>query len=318
LKESGSWAPRGEISEAVRRADDRFPLTPKGLVEPLREPTRYSFLLMVMNEVPNIVLFLGRFHPLLVHLPIGFLVLLVGLESLARLRRYRGANACAGYVLVMLVPAAVVSAGCGWLLSQSGEYEGELLRLHRWLGFATALLCGLVALCHWRRWTRAYLIFLYLSAVVLGLTGHFGGSLTHGSDYLAHYAPSLIKALMGRTGAQVDRGMPDSGSGVFVSEVQPILQARCGACHTAQRRKGGLRVDSIESLIRGGEDGPAIVIGDAATSLLMKRLLLPLDDDGHMPPGGKPQPKPSEIAVLRRWIDEGARSNAVEDVNLRR
>jgi hypothetical protein len=45
----------------------------------------------------------------------------------------------------------------------------------------------------------------------------------------------------------------------------------------------------------------------------MKRLLLPLDAEGHMPPEGKPQPKPAEIDVLGRWIDAGARTNAVVD-----
>ncbi|MGA2658419.1 MAG: c-type cytochrome domain-containing protein [Verrucomicrobiota bacterium] len=266
-----------------------------------------------MNEAPNIVLFLGRFHPLLVHLPIGFLVLLVALESLACFRRFRGANACAVYVLALLVPSALVSAACGWLLSQSGEYDGGILRVHRFLGFATALLCALVALCHWRGWTRAYVVFLYSSAAALALTGHFGGSLTHGSDYLTRYALPSIKALLGRQSADVPRGAPHWGAGVFASEVQPVLQARCGACHNAQKRKGGLRVDSIDSLLRGGEDGPAIVAGNAAASLIIKRLLLPLEDEGHMPPKGKPQPKPAEIAVLGRWIDAGARSNAVAD-----
>jgi uncharacterized membrane protein/mono/diheme cytochrome c family protein len=264
-----------------------------------------------MNEAPNIVLFLGRFHPLLVHLPIGFLVLLVALESLACFRRFRGANASAGYILALLVPSALVSAACGWLLSQSGEYAGDILRAHRWLGFATALLCALVALFHWRGWTRAYVVSLYSSAVALAFTGHFGGSLTHGSDYLTHYAPPAIKALLGQPSADVHRAAPHSRPALFASEVQPVLQARCGACHNAQKRKGGLRMDSIDSLLRGGEDGPAIVAGNAAASLIIKRLCLPLDEEGHMPPKGKPQPKPAEIALLGRWIDAGAQSNAV-------
>jgi len=114
-----------------------------------------------MNEAPNLFLFLGRFHPLLVHRPIGFLALLIVLESLARFGRFRGANACAGYVLALLVPSALVSAACGWLLSQSGDYDGDLLRAHRWSGFAMALLCLVVALCHWRQWPRAYVVLLY-------------------------------------------------------------------------------------------------------------------------------------------------------------
>lgn len=259
-----------------------------------------------MNETPDIVLFFGRFHPLLVHLPIGFLVLLVVLESLARFRRFRGANACAGYVLALLVPFALASAACGWLLSLSGDYNGDLLRVHRLLGFAIVFLCVLVAVFHWRQWKRTYVVFLYVSAIVLAITSHFGGSLTHGSDYLTRYAPPPIKALLGRQSADVHPGIAHPKKRFFSAVIEPILQARCGTCHNPEKRKGGLRVDTIEALLQGGKNGPAIVAGNASASPIVKRLLLPLNNDDHMPPEGKPQPTLEEIAVLRWWIDAGA------------
>ena len=266
-----------------------------------------------MNENPDLLQFLGRFHPLLVHLPIGFLVLLVTLESLARTRRFRGANSCAGPVLALLVPAALASAGCGWLLSQTGEYDGRILGIHRLLGFATAALCALVAGLHWQQRKRAYLAFLYLSAIVLAVASHVGGSLTHGSDYLTRYAPAPIKALLGRSDAKARPQSAGSGKGAFIAVVQPVLQARCGACHNAEKYKGGLRVDTIASLMRGGNSGPVMAAGNAAGSPILKRLLLPLDDENHMPPDGKPQPTPAEVAVLRWWIDAGASATAAVD-----
>jgi len=259
-----------------------------------------------MNQNPNLLLFFGRFHPLLVHLPIGFLVLLVSLESLAHTRRFRGANASAGYVLALLVPAVAASAVCGWLLSISGDYDGGLLQAHRWLGVATTLFCSLAAICYLRRWRRAYAAFLYASAVILAVTSHFGGSLTHGADYLTHYAPGPIRALLGSQAARPHPGGARREESVFSTVVQPIFHNRCERCHGAEKRKGGLRLDTFEMVMKGGEDGPVVIAGKADESPLIKRLLLPLEHDDHMPPSGKPQPTPEEITILRWWINAGA------------
>jgi mono/diheme cytochrome c family protein/uncharacterized membrane protein len=258
-----------------------------------------------MQSTPEIILFLGRFHPLLVHLPIGFLVLLVILEALSRTRRFEHANASAGYILALLVPAVWATALCGWLLSGSGEYEVRLLQVHRALGFATALLCTWVAVCRACRWRRFYTVSLCLNAAVLGAASHFGGSLTHGSDYLVRYAPAPFKTMLGVSPTSTSRTSVAT-KGVFALTIQPILQQRCVKCHNPEKRKGGLRLDTLEWLLRGGEDGPVVVAGNAAESLMVKRVLLPLDDEDHMPPAGKPQLKPEEIALLRSWIEAGA------------
>src|SRR5512140_2183266 len=129
-----------------------------------------------MSQAPDIQVFLGRFHPLLVHLPIGLLVLLVALELLARTRRFCGANASATFVLALLVPSALASAAFGWMLAGSSEYNLGVLRLHRWLGVTTALLCMLTAFLRWACWKRAYASCLYLSFAVLSAASHFGGS----------------------------------------------------------------------------------------------------------------------------------------------
>jgi mono/diheme cytochrome c family protein/uncharacterized membrane protein len=262
-----------------------------------------------MQRTPEILLFVGRLHPLAVHLPIGFLVLLVVLETLSCSRRFRGANASAGYILALLVPAAWASALFGWLLSNSGEYETRLLQLHRALGFATAFLCTWVAILHWCRWKRLYTVSLYLNAVVLGAAGHFGGSLTHGSDYLVRHAPKPIKAILGQRGASTANASADQGKGVFASTIQPILQKRCGACHNPEKHKGGISFDTLGALLRGGENGSVVIPGDAARSPLLQRLLLPVEHEDHMPPAGKPQPTAEEVALLRWWINAGAGAN---------
>jgi YHS domain-containing protein len=93
---------------------------------------------------------------------------------------------------------------------------------------------------------------------------------------------------------------------VYSAAVQPILNQYCGSCHGHEKVKGGLRLHSFEALRKGGDSGPALQPGDASGSLLLRRILLPLSHDDHMPPEGKPQPTADDVALLRWWIDAGA------------
>jgi hypothetical protein len=69
-----------------------------------------------------------------------------------------------------------------------------------------------------------------------------------------------------------------------------VLAKYCVSCHSAEKSKGDLRLDTFEMITKGGEAGAALVAGDAKKSPLVARLLLPADHDDHMPPDGKPQP----------------------------
>jgi YHS domain-containing protein len=263
-----------------------------------------------MSSPPEIVLFFGRLHPLLVHLPIGLLVLLVFLEVLARFRRFKHANANAGLILALTVPAAGVAALCGWLLSLGGGYQARLLQWHKWTAIGTACACTVAALLYWFDWKRAYRVCLAASFCGLLVASHFGGSLTHGSDYLTRYAPAPLKALLGSAPrpAPVVTPKPKDVAQVpvFAGVIQPVFQKDCVACHGPEKLKGKLRLDSLQALLKGGGSGPAIVPGQAASSEMVRRLTLPIDDDDHMPPDGKPQPSADEITLLQWWIDSGA------------
>ena len=91
-----------------------------------------------MTPPSDTLLLFGRFHPLLVHLPIGLIVLLAFLELLACWPRLKKANASAGAILALAVPASIVTAVCGWLLSLGGGYDDRLLQWHKWTGIAVA------------------------------------------------------------------------------------------------------------------------------------------------------------------------------------
>ena len=89
----------------------------------------------------------------------------------------------------------------------------------------------------------------------------------------------------------------------FETDVRPILKAHCWQCHGEEDElKGGLDTRLARFLVRGGESGPAVVPGKHAASLLYERVF-----SGEMPPGSKTI-SASEISILARWIDSGART----------
>ncbi|WP_162655788.1 DUF1553 domain-containing protein [Tuwongella immobilis] len=93
-------------------------------------------------------------------------------------------------------------------------------------------------------------------------------------------------------------------------EVKPLMRERCTHCHGALAQKGGLRLDTVAGMLRGGASGPAVVAGRSVESELVERV-------GHaegelrMPPDGSAL-KPEQVAMLRRWIDAGAKGPADE------
>lgn len=89
----------------------------------------------------------------------------------------------------------------------------------------------------------------------------------------------------------------------FVQRVAPLLKAKCLSCHGPDKQAGGLRLDSLQSALKGGDSGPAIVPGDAAKSLLVKAVRFD-DPDLQMPP--KDQLAAKEIEALTWWINDGA------------
>lgn len=89
----------------------------------------------------------------------------------------------------------------------------------------------------------------------------------------------------------------------FTRDVHTILAERCLKCHGIEERRGGLSLLSREDLLKGGEFGPAAVVGKAEESLLMELVLSP-DKKERMPNEGEPL-TPEQIDILRRWIDEG-------------
>lgn len=242
---------------------------------------------------------------MLVHLPIGFLVLLAALEALGLFPKFKHVTAASRIIVALAIPATIFSAAFGWLLAWNGDYDTQLLFLHRWTGTGLVPLVILLWWLHWRDWLGAYRACLAVTVILLAVVGHFGASLTHGSDYLFPWKSSAQNKTSGGAATQFTYAELMTQP-VYMAVVQPILSEYCIACHGPNKSKGGLKLDTAENLFKGGEDGPVIVSGDSAHSALAKRVLLPLDAEDHMPPSGKRQPAYNDLALLQWWIDTGA------------
>jgi uncharacterized membrane protein/YHS domain-containing protein len=279
---------------------------------------------MPENDPTNIVMFLGRLHPAIVHLPIGFLIVLAVLEVVRWFKRWRGAAEARTVVLALLVLSSIAAVTFGLFLEEEGGYNKDLLFWHKWMGIGLAGGCLATALAFWSKSRALYATFLLVTLALLLPSTHFGGSMTHGTDYLTAYAPkwvrTMVYALDPKGGAApatqptgvvavanpATRPADPQATIAYDSVVHPVLAKYCVSCHSAEKSKGDLRLDTFEMIAKGGENGAVIVAGDAKKSPLVARMLLPADHDDHMPPDGKPQPTADQVALIKWWVDAGA------------
>jgi mono/diheme cytochrome c family protein len=195
---------------------------------------------------------------------------------------------------------AFLSTISGYLLSQSGDYDEGLVNTHKWFGFATAFISSIAYLfTRWENEFAKWVILLMVPLIIV--TGHLGGSLTHGTDYLTK---GFIQT--DSTEKEVKPIADVQQANVYADIVQPIFESRCYTCHNKSKRKGGLRLDEPSFIMKGGKDGEVIEPGNADESEMIRRLLLPRNDEDHMPPKEKPQLKDDQVALLHWWIATGA------------
>jgi uncharacterized membrane protein/mono/diheme cytochrome c family protein len=245
---------------------------------------------------------IGHFHPVLVHLPIGILLLAALLQWLSRMDKYKMLQPAIGIALLTGMLSAVFTCISGFLLARSGEYDAVTAGRHQWLGIGTTLMAGVALYLHKKSSAiTGWIIVLMVGLLII--TGHLGGTLTHGEGYL--------------TGALSGDGQSSGGTErkpianvqeavVYTDIIQPVLQEKCNSCHGASKQKGKLRLDTREYILLGGKNGKVLVAGKPDESELIKKISLPPGNKGHMPPKEKPQLTREEIELLRWWISSGA------------
>jgi len=262
------------------------------------------------TKMPDIVRFLGHFHPVILHLPIGIFILIITQEFFAMFSKKSPRTGL--FPLFFGASSAVLAVILGFLLYQGGGFEGDLVEDHLWGGIAFASLAVLTFIV--KTWVMApgssqiFYRFMVLASVgVMSYASHAGASITHGKDYLFEYAPDPLREILGLPPKEKEKeAKPLEEQVVFVDIVQPILEMRCVECHKEGKSKGRFRMDSFDLLMKGGKEGDAIEPGNALDSNIVFRAELPEDDEEHMPPEGKTDIEDHELAIIKWWIDQGA------------
>ncbi len=278
------------------------------------------------DKMPDFVRFIGHFHPVVLHLPIGIFYLVVFQELVAMFaRRDHKPRPASLFPPFFGAASAIVAVLAGFCLYHGGaEYKDNALAdRHLWAGLSFAILAVLTYVL--KAWTVAleanpalYRLMLFLSVGVMTWASHDGGSITHGEPYLTEFAPDPLRKMMGLP-AKKEHGQgghsSDSASSigaapadpvVYADIVSPVLENRCMSCHKESKSKGKLRMDTYEMLVKGGKEGSDLVPGDSKKSNIIVRAELPEDDDDRMPPEGKKGLADYELVVLKWWIDSGA------------
>ncbi len=245
--------------------------------------------------------FIGRFHPVLVHLPVGILLLAVLFHVLSYKKKYDWLKPAIKLSLLIGAIAAIASCITGYLLSNGGEYDEALVSKHQWFGIGMTVI-SLITYYLASKKTNYFKWLMPLIGILLIITGHLGGSITHGEGYLTNAFTEKSNA-----GDAAAAPIKDVQQAVAYTDIiQPILQSKCYTCHGANKQKGKLRLDEPDFILKGGEDGKIMIPGSAGESELIKRILLSLDNEDHMPPKEKSQLSKAQIELLSWWINSGA------------
>lgn len=266
------------------------------------------------KETSEIVLFFGRFHPIILHLPIGFLIMAFMLEVLSRIKRFNAYKPVVTFALFVGAVTSVIAAALGYMLAQGGGYNDDLLLVHQWSGIGASSISMVALVLKWQSKTnrsvlleKAYMGVMVLMMIFLSVAGHYGGSLTHGSGYLTQYMPDGLRTIAGLPPKKQAVKITDLNEAlVFNDIIYPIFDSRCLSCHNESKSKGDLMMHTPEAILAGGEDGPALMAGNSAESNLIQRIHLPVIDEDHMPPKGKSQLTDNQVRLITWWIDEGA------------
>jgi uncharacterized membrane protein len=244
--------------------------------------------------------FLGHLHPVVVHLPIGILLIAALFHVLSGIANYQALRPAVSPLLLFGMLSAVIACLTGFLLSTTDDYDADIVGKHQWLGIVTAIVSFISYIIERKNSKyRSWLIVLLV--LMITFTGHLGGTLTHGDGYLteAFYNYSgpgkKIKPI-----ANVQDAL------VYEDVIRPILATKCYGCHSKRKQKGGLRLDEKDFIMKGGKDGVILIPGDAGGSELVLRIFLARENEDHMPPKEKPQPTSAQKDLIKWWVASGA------------
>jgi hypothetical protein len=255
------------------------------------------------------LLFIGEFHPMFVHFPLGLwaatvLILWVGFRSPALvIEPWLRGGAVASFW------SGIAAFLTGLVLYLSGTYGDEILsHMYAVWVFLLSLFVFEYVLEKGVGVKKLGWLALVVSGV-LGYAGHLGGVITHGDVF-----ESLTWEVQAAMEAPVEGvKLPEHQDvrSVFEAAVYPILDDKCLLCHAERRARAGLTMTSESSILKGGVSGASIIAGEAEASMMIQRIQLPEEDPLHMPLM-EPFVTSDEEAFLIWWINEGLNKKVYE------
>jgi len=259
-------------------------------------------------------MFIGRLHPILVHLPIGIFIVVLLLSVFSMSKKYSFLSGSVRLILAAGLIFSILSLITGYILSLEGSNAENDVELHKW----TAIGMTIIYTAYYffspilTQYNFANLIALLIMFISLVMTGHQGGSLTHGEDFLFSEFNSN-EEMTSKQPLITDIAKAN----VYKDIVAYTLQSKCVECHGANKQKGKLRLDEVQWIEKGGKSGSTLVKGDPDNSEMIKRILLDDNDEHHMPPKKNSQLNESEKNILAWWVKSGASFDAtVETLTL--
>jgi uncharacterized membrane protein len=261
--------------------------------------TQYATMILL-----DVFTFLGRMHPLVVHLPIGFILLGIVFHALAYHRKYAYLDQAVSFIFMLGFVSAVTASVLGYMLSLNGDYGGEVFDNHRVSGIALTLMAGFVywmTTGHFRKRIsfprRGFSAFVTVTLLILIYVGHLGASLTHGSNYLTL---EVLQREKREKPVRIEDAL------IFEDIVHPIFEDRCGECHNSTKKKGRLSMESLATILKGGKTGPAVLPGNLTESELYRRINLDPSHEDFMPADDKTPLSYTEKEIIRLWIEKAA------------
>lgn len=261
---------------------------------------------------------LSALHRAIVHLPIGFFMLVLLLELIVWRRSKRwgenqesvtNGHKWLGWMWMAVAGSSIVALISGTMLESTGYYAGKTFTVHQFSAYGFTLISCLVVVSHkyLDPGSKLSLFLKLLMLPVVVFVGHAGGELSAGPEVLAIApVPELPKL------SNVDTVR------VYPHIIKPIFDSKCIRCHERENARGGVLMDSPEALLTDSLGDPVIYPGDLERSLGYQRMILSPWDEHYMPPSGPPVTY-QEKRMVEWWIMENAPFEAsLEEVNLPR
>ena len=231
---------------------------------------------------PKVVNWLGHWHPVILHFPIVLI--------LVTIVQYWRKDAYFSWYLSVTTILTLLSAMTGFILSLENGNKGNFLLVHQWMGIAVSFI-----MVSWYFFDNSIsggqlkILHVLLIILIVG-TGHFGGMVTHGQDFLT----------FGTTEKETVGTLPMDPN-VYHDIVQSVLDKKCVSCHNSNKSKGELVLTEYSSIRKGGKSGSVF---DAQHGIL-HRINLPLNHEKHMPPQDEKQLEETELTILKSWLELG-------------